>query len=504
MVLPCRRTSRKGVRVRAIGLDVHRDFCEIAIAEDGKVRSAGRIATRPEVLELFAASLTTDDRVALEVTGNAWEIARIIEPHVARVIVVSPSDTGIRQARAKTDRLDARTLARLLAAGSLDSVWMPDERTRVMRRRLARRAQLVSARTRVKNEIHAILIRRLKGRPDASDLFGKKGRAWLAELELPIEERETLRERSAADRFPRRRDRLGRPRDRARCAQLARGAPADDRPRREPDRCRQLPGGRRRHPSLPRPAQAGRLPRTGPHGPPVRGRARHTRPHLKARRRSGAGRARRGQLERRPQPRPVACLLPAHPRPPRPPDRDHRRRAQARVPVLGAALAPTGLRLRPALADRQEAPAPGDSLPAHRAGKTAAASGSPTASSETPNSTSPDKPSTPTPRPSATAKPPGRSKRARARHRGAHHKSPRRAKPRGRPQAPDVCASLRQSLAPTRTIPQEATASNPHLTFIRRYVPGSASRPSAWSTAGGNCSRGIRNSMPCNRRPGQT
>jgi transposase len=178
--------------VRAIGLDVHRDFCEVAIAEEGRVRSAGRIATQPEMLELFAQSLTRDDRVALEVTGNAWEIARIIEPHVARVVVVSPSDTGIRQARAKTDRLDARTLARLLAAGSLDSVWMPDERTRVMRRRLARREQLVSARTRVKNEIHAILIRRLKGRPDVSDLFGRKGRAWLAELELPIEERETL------------------------------------------------------------------------------------------------------------------------------------------------------------------------------------------------------------------------------------------------------------------------------------------------------------------------
>jgi transposase len=178
--------------VRAIGLDVHRDFCEVAIAEEGKVRSAGRIATRPEVLELFAQSLTTDDRVVLEVTGNAWEIARIIESHVARVVVVSPSDTGIRHARAKTDRLDARTLATLLAAGSLDSVWMPDERTRVMRRRLARRSQLVQARTRVKNEIHAILIRRLKGRPDVSDLFGKKGRAWLGELELPIEERETL------------------------------------------------------------------------------------------------------------------------------------------------------------------------------------------------------------------------------------------------------------------------------------------------------------------------
>src|SRR4051795_4264140 len=184
--------SAKGAMVRAIGLDVHRDFCEVAIAEAGEVRSVGRVAARPEALELFAQSLTADDQVVLEVTGNAWEIARIIESHVRRVIVVSPSDTGIRQARAKTDRLDARTLAKLLAAGSLDSVWMPDERTRAMRRRLARRSQLVRARTRAKNEIHAILMRRLKGRPDVSDLFGKTGRQWLAELELPVEERETL------------------------------------------------------------------------------------------------------------------------------------------------------------------------------------------------------------------------------------------------------------------------------------------------------------------------
>jgi transposase len=177
---------------RAIGLDVHLDFCEVAIAEDGAVRSAGRVETTPERLELFARSLGADDLVALEVTGNAWEIARILEPHVRRVIVVSPDDTGIRQARAKTDRLDARTLAKLLAAGELDAVWMPDERTRVMRRRLARREQLVRSRSRAKNEIHAVLMRRLKGRPPVSDLFGVKGRRWLSELELPLEEAETV------------------------------------------------------------------------------------------------------------------------------------------------------------------------------------------------------------------------------------------------------------------------------------------------------------------------
>jgi len=56
---------------RAIGLDVHRDFCEVAIADGGEVRSAGRIATDPAALELFAGSLAPTDRVALEMTGNA-------------------------------------------------------------------------------------------------------------------------------------------------------------------------------------------------------------------------------------------------------------------------------------------------------------------------------------------------------------------------------------------------------------------------------------------------
>jgi transposase len=177
---------------RAIGLDVHRDFCEVAIAEGGALRSAGRVETTPGALELFARSLGREDRVALEVTGGAWEIARLLEPHVRRVVVVSPDDTGIRGARAKTDRLDARTLARLLWAGEVDAVWMPDERCRVMRRRLARREQLVRSQTRTKNEIHAVLMRRLKGRPPVSDLFGVKGRKWLRELELPVEEAETV------------------------------------------------------------------------------------------------------------------------------------------------------------------------------------------------------------------------------------------------------------------------------------------------------------------------
>ena len=48
-------------------------------------------------------------RVALEVQGNAWEIARMIEPHVRGA---GRRAVGHRQARAKPTGVDARTLAR--------------------------------------------------------------------------------------------------------------------------------------------------------------------------------------------------------------------------------------------------------------------------------------------------------------------------------------------------------------------------------------------------------
>jgi transposase len=177
---------------RAIGLDVHRDFCVVAICEDGKVRSGGRVPSTPEGLRLLAESLLPSDRVALEVTASCWEVTRILEPFVDRVIVVSPDDTGIASARAKTDKLDARALASLCWKGELEAVWMPDERCQILRRRLARRTQLVHARSRAKNEISAVLQRRLIERPPFADLFGLIGRRWLADVELPLEERESV------------------------------------------------------------------------------------------------------------------------------------------------------------------------------------------------------------------------------------------------------------------------------------------------------------------------
>lgn len=179
--------------MRQVALDVHQGFCEVAIRGDGKTRSAGRVATGRAELELFAQSLSSSDEVVMEATGPAMEIARIVEPHVARVVVANAQEVrAISHARVKSDRFDARTLAELLAAGMLESVWVPDVVTSGLRRRVARRAALVRQRTRAKNEIHATLARCLLGRAPVSDLFGKDGRAWLDEQELGTEEAETV------------------------------------------------------------------------------------------------------------------------------------------------------------------------------------------------------------------------------------------------------------------------------------------------------------------------
>src|SRR6266540_5735666 len=114
---------------RCIGLDVHREFAQVAIWEDGVVWQAGRIQTTPEALRLFADSLCADDEVALEATGNTHAIARLLERHVGRVVVSNPQKTrAIAEAKVKTDKVDAAVLAGLLAANYLPSVWLPDRR----------------------------------------------------------------------------------------------------------------------------------------------------------------------------------------------------------------------------------------------------------------------------------------------------------------------------------------------------------------------------------------
>jgi len=198
-------------------------------------------------------------------------------------------------------------------------------------------------------------MRRLQGKPPCSDLFGVKGPKWLRSLQLPIEEAETVQsalrqiaflEREIADV-----ERL--------IAKQTLHSP-------DARRLMTVPGvnliatatflaaiGDITRFKF---AAAGRLPRPGPEGPPVRRAARPLGTDHQARlglRALGAG---RGRLERRQPARRAARPLPAHQGPPRTRQGDRRRRAQARGAVLVPAAPRRGLRPPAAVADRVKAP----------------------------------------------------------------------------------------------------------------------------------------------------
>ena len=179
--------------MRFIGLDVHKDFCVVAISDGGKARPAGRVKTDRADLEAFAQSLCSGDQVVMEATGNALAIARILEPYAGEVVIANARLVrAISHAKVKTDTFDARTLAELLAADLLPRVWLPDEPTRLLRRLCMRRLAIVRAQGRHKSHVFATLQRNLWREPPATDLFGKRGRAWLSRLELPEDERQTI------------------------------------------------------------------------------------------------------------------------------------------------------------------------------------------------------------------------------------------------------------------------------------------------------------------------
>ena len=109
--------------MRTIGLDVGRNFAEVAIREDGRTRSGGRIPVTPDGLRSFAAGLRPDDEVVLEATTNTWAIAGLLGEHAGRVVVSNPLRTrAIADAKHKTDRIDAATLAELQGARYIPEV----------------------------------------------------------------------------------------------------------------------------------------------------------------------------------------------------------------------------------------------------------------------------------------------------------------------------------------------------------------------------------------------
>ena len=89
------------------------NFCALAVCEDGRVRSAGRIPTSVEALQTLGASLDSDDVVVLEATTGAGGIVDLLREHVSNVLVANARRLPqISRGKAKTEpsrREDAHT-----------------------------------------------------------------------------------------------------------------------------------------------------------------------------------------------------------------------------------------------------------------------------------------------------------------------------------------------------------------------------------------------------------
>jgi transposase len=178
---------------RVIGIDIHRTFGEVVIWEDGKLRNFGRVDMTRTALEGLGGKLHPTDEVVIEATGNSMAVSRVLSPFVQRVVIANPLQVkAIAHAHVKTDKVDAGTLANLFAAGFLPEIWTPDAETERKRRLTARRYQVVRHRTRIKNEVHAILHAHLVPKCPHSDLFNRRGRGWLTRQALPDDEREAI------------------------------------------------------------------------------------------------------------------------------------------------------------------------------------------------------------------------------------------------------------------------------------------------------------------------
>jgi transposase len=141
---------------RYIGVDLHRNrFTVCVLAENGREYLS---EFQLEQLPQFVRKLRPTDELAVEVTGNTRLFYNAVASHVAKVVVVNPTQFRvIRQSVKKTDPHDARTLAFYLSKEMLPEVRMKDDLHAQLASLTQTRDTLVKQRTALKNKVNNIL-----------------------------------------------------------------------------------------------------------------------------------------------------------------------------------------------------------------------------------------------------------------------------------------------------------------------------------------------------------
>jgi transposase len=170
-----------------VGMDVHKESIEIALADEGEVRRFGKVGGDAASVDRAVRKLrSAHPRVVFVYEAGPcgfWLYRRLSAQGLA-CMVVSPSMTPKRAGeRIKTDRRDAVKLARLARAGELTPLYVPDERDEAMRDLVRAREDAVAMQRQARQRLQALLLRNEIRYPKRT-AWTEAHRRWIAHIRL--------------------------------------------------------------------------------------------------------------------------------------------------------------------------------------------------------------------------------------------------------------------------------------------------------------------------------
>jgi transposase len=154
------RQKKEETLVRYIGVDLHKTNDKVCFVNEDNTFKLETFPLSKAGIGHFTKQLKKDDALAVEVTQNIYYFYDQVKAFVGRVVLVDTYRFSvIAKSKKKTDKADARALARFLKLDHLPEVPVPSERVRQLRHLLQARETLVGVRTKLKNLGQAALTR---------------------------------------------------------------------------------------------------------------------------------------------------------------------------------------------------------------------------------------------------------------------------------------------------------------------------------------------------------